>query len=161
MPLCFFYGLNSWGHLPKILEDGFLEPSWLPERNATGGAPKIWGGTYNRAEGYATPHVMPRDIADNGDDNAHGFEALDHAQVMFSCYTFHAVKHPKGQKSKNGQQVYKMQWPTSVEICDLRIRPSGPPQKYHLHLRSPFSAPLAVEIESLEEIVRTYRTRYT
>ena len=114
-----YYGVNDLRQVPPILKDGYLKPSTHPRRNAGGGKPKIWAGTYSRSEPYACPHVHSR----------------NYIQVQFRVNMLHAK-----QKSCNEQRtefVWKTRFTESVELTHLRVRCSGPPQKYHLHQRSP------------------------
>ena len=120
-----FYGVNSWKWIVPILQAGFLKPSELPKRNAGDkSCPKLFGGfSVGIAEKYACPHMFDGKWL----------------QVMFVVSMLHAVKHPK--KSKRAR-VFHTKYPEAAELVALCLRISPcPPQKYHLHVRSPFDPP--------------------
>ena len=120
-----FYGVNSWKWIVPIVRAGFLKPSELAERNAGDkSCPKLFGGlTVGLAEKYACPHMFDGKWL----------------QVMFVASHLQAVKHPKNYKRG---KVFCSKDPETVELVGLRLRISPcPPQKYHLHVRSPFDPP--------------------
>ena len=120
-----FYGVNSWKWIVPILQAGFLKPSELPQRNAGDkSCPKLFGGfSVGIAEKYACPHMFDGKWL----------------QVMFVVSMLHAVKHPK---NSNRARVFHTKYPEAAELVALRLRISPcPPQKYHLHVRSPFDPP--------------------
>ena len=108
----FWYGLNNWRWLLVILQCGFLIRSWHKDRNAGGKGylRYIWGGTFTRALTYARRHLFGKMWV----------------QLYFSAFSFDAVNHKPG--CKNGEKVWTMLDPESVELTHMNIEMCDPPR---------------------------------
>ena len=117
-PCELFQGIPSWRVLPKLLDDGRLIKSTHPQRHAGGGPGEAaFAATGHKAEWYATQHLA------NG--------------LYIQCMVRLAAHWTKRLDSSKYGRAYRLEHPESVVLQSVLIRPSGPPTREYLAVKSP------------------------
>ncbi len=132
----FYYGVNNWRWLLVILQCGYLIRSWHEDRNAGGKCYLrfVWGGTFTRAYPYTSRHLFGKMWV----------------KIIFSAFTFDAVNYKPS--CKNGEYVWRMEDPESVELTHMNIEICDPPRENKGGIQSRTKAPdFFVEVDDTTE----------